>query len=77
MVAAAADIQPAVAGVVDLSGPGQISGLDAASRVSDRRLEVVPGGSHGVTLLDPDREPKAKHVRALIEAFLRDHTTGA
>ena len=41
---------------------------------SDRRLEVVPGGSHGVTLLDPRREPKARRIRGLVEAFLRDHT---
>lgn len=110
VVVAAADIQPPVAGVVDLSGPGKVSGLDAANaatrlvvpalfimaaddsvavqppglravyqtaRASDRRLEVVPGGSHGVHLLDPDQEPKARRIRQLVEAFIRERTAAA
>jgi pimeloyl-ACP methyl ester carboxylesterase len=102
-VVAASRIRPPVAGVVDLSGPAQLSGLDdiaaarklavpalfvvargdefstdvekvyAADRHGDRRLELVPGGSHGVNLLDPAREPRASRIRRLVEGFIDAH----
>ena len=40
--------------------------LHAATRASDKRLEIIDRGLHGVTLVDSDPT-----VRALVEAFLR------
>lgn len=101
---AAADLQPPAAGVVNLSGPAQISGLDAAGAAARlavpsllvvstddqyaadvgkvsaatparyRRLERVPGTSHGVALLDNALNRDANRVRALIDTFIQTHT---
>jgi pimeloyl-ACP methyl ester carboxylesterase len=102
---AAADVRPPVAGVVDLSGPNQLAGMDglaaaarltapalfvvserdpwvdevraayAAASHSQRRLEVTPAdGMHALNMVDPRMDPYARHVRNVIEDFIRQHT---
>jgi pimeloyl-ACP methyl ester carboxylesterase len=106
-VVAAAEIRPRVAAVIDLSGPDQISGLDAlqaapklqvralyavatgddfiadvrktfkATPPSLRRLVLVGGDGHGhgVSLLMADVQPHALRTRAVVESFIREHTS--
>lgn len=107
VVAAAARLAPPPAAVVDLSGPADLSGVDAlaaAPRVSSpilfvaaqedhvvpelravaqaathataNRLEIIPGTSHGIALLDPAQEPRAAQVSALILGFVQRYTAG-
>jgi alpha-beta hydrolase superfamily lysophospholipase len=99
VLAAAANVKPAVAGVVSLSGPGSSGGVDADAAVprlrvpvlyvvaeedaggafaadaralydrtasTDKAIEVLPGFSHGVSLV-----AFAGPARNLLEQFLR------
>lgn len=98
---AAADVRPHVDGVIDLSAPDELAGMDgraAASRLRVpalfvvsardtnvdevrgmfaatspryRHLELTPAdGLHGLVMTDPELDPHAGEVRAVIEEFL-------
>ena len=107
VVAAAARLAPPAAAVVDLSGPSDLSGVDAlaaaphvtspilfvaaqedsvtselrevalaAKGATVNRVEIIPGGNHGISLLQPDLEPRAAQVSALIVGFVRQYAGG-
>jgi dienelactone hydrolase len=78
-MAAAAKLAAPLLVVVASSDPeaGDLHPLVNAARVQDRHLELVPGAVHGVALLSEDYEPNAKHLRGVVEGFIRTHTAGA
>jgi pimeloyl-ACP methyl ester carboxylesterase len=53
----------------------EIRQLLAATRARDKRLELIPGASHGLSLLDPEQEPRAAEVRALVLDWIRARTS--
>ena len=72
VLSAATRVRPPVAGVVSLSGPSSLGGVDATAAMRQLRvpvLLVVTGGGHGTSLLEfGDQAPRVlTAVRKFIE----------